>query len=150
MKLISCVAGFAIAVALLVGCSKKQPEAKAALEQAADAMAKAPPAPPAPGPEPQAAPDPGIPDTPTPEPVAVAPAQEVRQALTEYRAGKMEDAVTRLQKLRRVNALTPQQRMALQDSIAAVMNEVYTLASQGDPRAIAAVRQYEEMQTRRR
>jgi len=73
----------------------------------------------------------------------------MRQALIAYKAGDMEDAVTRLQKLRMTVALTPQQRMAIQDSIAAVMTEIYGLAERGDARAIAAVKQYEEMQTSR-
>ncbi|MCI0541123.1 MAG: hypothetical protein L0Z50_38465, partial [Verrucomicrobiales bacterium] len=64
-------------------------------------------------------------------------------------AGKMEDAVTRLQLLRATPVLSPQQRMALQDSVAAVMTEVYALAEKGDARAIAAVAQYEKMQTGR-
>jgi hypothetical protein len=61
----------------------------------------------------------------------------------------MEDAVTRLQLLRATPALSPEQRMALQDSIAAVMTEIYSLAEKGDPRAIAAVAQYEKLQTAR-
>jgi hypothetical protein len=59
----------------------------------------------------------------------------------------LEDAIKQLQKLRRTPTLTADQRMALQDSLAAVMTEVYTMAEKGDPRAIQAVRQYEEMQT---
>ena len=61
----------------------------------------------------------------------------------------MEDAVTRLQILRAQPALTPDQRMALQDSIATVVAEIYALAEKGDARAAAAVIQYERMQTRR-
>jgi hypothetical protein len=71
----------------------------------------------------------------------------MQQAITAYKAGELEDAVTRLQKLRATPALTPQQRMALQDSVAAVMTEIYGQAAKGDPRAILAVKQYEEMQT---
>ena len=37
--------------------------------------------------------------------------------------------------------------MADQDSVVAVMNEVYELAAKGNVKAIQAVRQYEEMQT---
>jgi hypothetical protein len=77
------------------------------------------------------------------------PAQQVREALADYKEGKMEDAVTRLQILRASPVLSPQQRMALQDSVAAVMAEIYALAEKGDPRAIAAVAQYEKMQTHR-
>lgn len=78
-----------------------------------------------------------------------APAQQVQQALADYKAGKMEDAVTRLQLLRNTPVMSPQQRMALQDSIAAVMTEIYDLAQKGDRRAIAAVAQYERMQNAR-
>jgi hypothetical protein len=74
----------------------------------------------------------------------------MRQALAAYKDGKLEDAVTRLQKLRAIRTLTPQQRMTVQDSVAAVMNEVYELAAKGNVKAIQAVRQYEEMQTKPR
>ena len=37
--------------------------------------------------------------------------------------------------------------MAVQDGVAAVMAELYSLAAKGDGRAIAAVKQYEQMQT---
>jgi hypothetical protein len=71
----------------------------------------------------------------------------MQQAVAAYKAGQLEDAVTRLQLLRMTPVLTPDQRMALQDSIAAVMTEIYTMAEKGDTRAIAAVMQYEKMQT---
>jgi hypothetical protein len=72
----------------------------------------------------------------------------MRLAITSYKTGELEDAVTRLQKLRATPTLTPEQRMAVQDSVAAVMLEIYQLAEKGDQRAIAAVKQYEELQTR--
>ncbi len=136
----------AIAV-LLVACHK--PDAVGELEKAAEAMAKTEAAQP--------------PSTPTPQPSAPSqtaaaaetasapdsppPAQQMRQALAAYKAGKMEDAVTRLHLLRATSVLSPQQRMALQDSMAVVMTEIYTMAGKGDSRAIAAVLQYEKMQT---
>jgi hypothetical protein len=73
----------------------------------------------------------------------------MQQALAAYRGGELEDAVTRLQKLRTMPTLTAQQRIAVQDSVAAVMTEIYGLAEKGDQKAIQAVRQYEEMQTSR-
>lgn len=85
-----------------------------------------------------------------PSTAALTPAQQVKEAITDLKAGKMEDSVTRLQLLRAQPALTPEQRMALQDSMAAVMTEIYTLAEKGDARALAAVAQYEKMQTSRR
>ena len=119
----------------LSGCEKSK-DASTELEKAAAALAKAEPAPAPAEPAPAEA------------PAYVAPAQQVQQALTDYKAGRMEDAVTRLQVLRNTPVLSPEQRMALQDSIAAVMAEVYALAEKGDPRAAAAVAQYERLQTR--
>ena len=71
-------------------------------------------------------------------------------AIASYKAGNLEDAVTRLQKLRSTPVMSPEQRIAVNDAIAAVMTEVYSLAAKGDSRAIAAVKQYEQMQTQRR
>ncbi|MBM3824251.1 MAG: hypothetical protein FJ404_15410 [Verrucomicrobia bacterium] len=82
-------------------------------------------------------------------PVTASPSAQVKSAIADYKAGNMEDAVTRLQLLRSTATLSPQQRMAMQDSIAAIMAEIYALAAKGDQRAIAAVAQYERMQTRR-
>lgn len=81
--------------------------------------------------------------------VSAAPASQVKEAISEMKAQKFEDAVTRLQLLRSQTSMTPEQRMALQDSIAAVVAEIYALAEQGDPKAKAAVAQYERMQTAR-
>jgi hypothetical protein len=128
--------GIAASTALLLsGCHKQDPVSE--LEKAASTMTSAQPA--APPSQPNAA----------PEPAGPPPSQQVQAALADYKAGKMEDAVTRLQLLRAVPTLTPEQRMALQDSVAAVMTEIYTLAAKGDPRAIAAVAAYEKMQTGR-
>jgi hypothetical protein len=70
--------------------------------------------------------------------------------LAAYKSGDLQDAVTRLQKLRATPVMTPQQRIALNDAMAAVMSEIYGLAAKGDARAIAAVKQYEELQTKPR
>lgn len=86
---------------------------------------------------------PGAPATP-------APAQEMKQAVQAYKGGQFEDAVTRLQKLRATTTMTAQQRMALNDAMAAVMADIYALAAKGDQRAIQAVKQYEKMQTQGR
>jgi hypothetical protein len=130
--------------AALIGCRKH--DAASELERAANALAQADPAP-APAPstaQPAAAKE--APAQPT-QAGAPAPAQELRQAMAAYKAGDLEDAVTRLQKLRATAVISPQQRMALQDSVAAVMGEIYGMAAKGDTRAIAAVKQYEHMQT---
>jgi hypothetical protein len=129
----------------LAGCSHKTTDAKTELDKAAETLgpADAPAPATASSPEPTT-PAPAIPSASLP---AGTPAQQMQQAITAYKAGELEDAVTRLQKLRATSALTPQQRMALQDSVAAVMTEIYGQAAKGDPRAILAVKQYEEMQT---
>lgn len=116
------------------GCSSKQ-DPSAELEKAAAVLEKAP-ATPAEAPAAEGAP-------------AASPSAQLKGAMEDYKAGKIEDAVTRLHLLRSATVLTPEQRMALQDSIAAVMAEVYALAEKGDKKAIAAVAQYERMQTGR-
>lgn len=135
------LAGAAI-VAVAGGCSRKT-DANAELNKAAAALEQAPP--PAPAPVQQEVAQP-VQAQPAP---AAAPAQEIKEALAAYKGGNLEDAVTRLQRLRATPAMTPQQRIALNDAMAAVMTEIYDLASKGDPRAIQAVAQYERMQTRR-
>lgn len=117
------------------GCQK--PSAVNELEKVASAMEKAEPPTATPSPEP------------APQLSGPPPVKQVQQAIADYKAGNMEDAVTRLQILRRTTAFTPQQRMALQDSIAAVMTEIYTLAEKGDPRAIAAVQRFQQLQNAR-
>ena len=80
---------------------------------------------------------------------ATSPSAEMNQALAAYKGGQLDDAVTRLQKLRATSALTPQQRIALNDAMASVMTEIYALAAKGDARAIQAAKQYEKLQTQR-
>ena len=132
------------------GC-RQQTDAKSELEKAASVMAQQEPAqapPPAPSQPAQSLPPSAVSEAP-PAP-APAPAQQMSQALAAYKAGNFEDAVTRLQVLRATPVMTPQQRIALNDAMGAVMTEVYSLAAKGDARAIQAVKQYEEMQTMRR
>lgn len=130
------------------GCSK-QTDANAELEKAASSLANAEPAP-APT-APPAQPTPTYQPAPTPEVASTpAPAQQMSQAMVAYKAGQLEDAVTRLQKLRAMPNMTPQQRIAMNDAMAAVMTEIYALAAKGDGRAIQAVKQYEQMQTQPR
>lgn len=122
----------ALPILLATACKKEDPVAE--LEKSAAALEKVP-----------AAPAEGASDA-TPGP---APAEQVKKAIADFKAGKMEDAVTRLQLLRAQPVMSPEQRMALQDSIASVMQEVYAMAQNGDARAKAAVAQYERMQTAR-
>ena len=134
----------------LVGCGGKG-NAKSELEKAASALEKAPP--PVPAPEQSA---PVVASTPAantagqPAAAVEPPSKQMSAAIASYKAGNLEDAVTRLQKLRSTPVMSPDQRIALNDAIAAVMTEVYSLAAKGDSRAIAAVKQYEQMQTQRR
>ncbi len=139
MVLFGCVA------VALVGCSRKT-DTNRDLEKAATTFEKAEPA----HPPPPASPAPA--QAPQPAPVAApaaAPAQQLNQALAAYKNGQLDDAVTRLQKLRATATLTPEQRIALNDAMATVMTEIYTLAAKGDARAQQAVKQYEQMQTSR-
>jgi hypothetical protein len=131
---------FLAAIAVALSACHKKDDPVLELEKAAATMAAPETAPAAP-----AAPDAG----PRPAPASLPPAKQVQQALVDFKAGNMEDAVVRLQLLRTTSVLSPQQRMALQDSVAAVMTEIYTLAEKGDARAKAAVARYEQMQTTR-
>jgi hypothetical protein len=133
---------------VMTGCGHKA-DANSQLEMAATELAKSEPAP---------APQAPVQNAPAPQPnqpaapevaQAAAPSQQMSQAMAAYKAGNLEDAVTRLQKLRATQAITPQQRIALNDAMAAVMTEIYTMAAKGDGRAIAAVKQYELLQTHR-
>jgi hypothetical protein len=134
--------------ALLVGCSKK--DASSELQKAATTMAQAEANQPVPTPEPV----PQTPSTPVMQPAVPstpkAQAQEMSQALAAYKAGELDDAVIRLQKLRAAPVMSPEKRIAVNDAIAAVMGEIYAMAEKGDARAKQALKTYETMQTRPR
>jgi len=135
--------------ALLAGCSHKT-DANTELQKAATALAQGDNTQAAPAPAVEPPPPPAVEASAPPEPPPVqAPnaSQQMQAAIASYNTGQLEDAVTRLQRLRAMPTLTAQQRMAVQDGVAAVMSEVYALAAKGDARAIAAVKQYEQMQT---
>jgi len=66
--------------------------------------------------------------------------------MVSYKSGNFEDAVTRLQRLRAQGATTAQQTLALQDAMAAVVNDLAARAAKGDMRAKAALKQYEALQ----
>ena len=130
--------GFALASS---GCREKT-DVNSQLEKAAREMESAP------APQAQATPQPTTPvAAPAAAPPPAPPAQEMNQAMVAYKAGNLEDAVTRLQRLRATPVMTPQQRIALNDAMGAVMTEIYALAAQGDSKAQMAVKQYEKMQT---
>jgi len=142
---ISIISVFCAGLAL-VGCNEKT-DANSQLEKAAKEMQSAPTAPVAAPEQPSQTSDPAPATAATPAP---PPAQELKQAMVAYKAGNLEDAVTRLQRLRATPVMTPQQRIALNDAMGAVMTEIYSLAAKGDSRAQQAVKQYEQMQTQRR
>jgi len=137
-----------LTVALFNGCSSKK-SATAELEKAAAIVAQPEPAQAAPAPEPPqqtpSAQQPAQPAAP-----AKAQAQEMNQAMASYKAGDLDDAVARLQKLRATPAMSAEKRMALNDAMAAVMGEIYGRAAKGDAKALQAVKLYEEFQTRPR
>lgn len=127
-----------------LGCRRKGAGGPASpeLDKAVTALASAEPAP-------------ALASAPVPSP-GTAPAQEappallMKQAAEAYKGGQLEEAVTQLQKLRATTTMTAQQRMALNDAMAAVMGDIYALAAKGDGRAIQAVKQYEKLQNQRR
>jgi len=71
------------------------------------------------------------------------------QAMSLYKSGDYENAMTRLQTIRERATMSPQQTMAVQDAMAAVMTDVYSRAAKGDARAQQAVKQYEQSKTQR-
>ena len=75
--------------------------------------------------------------------------QQMNQAIAAYKAGNLDDAVVRLEKLRSTPVMSAEKRMALNDAMAAVMSEIYALAEKGDARAIQAVKLAEQMRTQR-
>ena len=144
MKFFTLFVFFLCFAALLAGCGGKK-DANTELQKAAAAMAEGDPAPSAAAIEPvqqATAAAPAAQTAPAP-----TPAQEMNHAMTAYKAGDLDDAVRRLQKLRATPVLAAEKRMALNDATAAVMAEIYALADKGDTRAIQAVKLYEEMQT---
>ena len=138
-NLFSTLAVCASLAVTVAGCNRKA-DANHELEQAARTFEKAEPAQPAPPVLSEPVPS-------APPVAAPAPAQELKQAMVAYKAGNLEDAVTRLQKLRATPVMAPEKRMALQDAIAAVMTEIHALADKGDARAQQAIKRYEQMQT---
>jgi len=133
----------------LVACSRK-PDPKSELEKAAVLLEKPVPVADAPAqPAPVASTAPESPSPGSAQPSA-APARQMRDAIAAYKAGNLDEAVTRLQKLRATPVMSPEQRIGLNDAMAAVMGEIYAMAAKGDARAVQAVQQYELMQTQRR
>ena len=135
-----------LTAALLTGCGSKK-DANTELQKAAVAMAQ--PEPPQDAPAAEPAPPTSSATATTQTTPASTPAQEMNHAMVAYKAGDLDDAVRRLQKLRATPVLSAEKRIAVNDATAAVMGEIYELAAKGDARAIQAVKLYEEMQTHR-
>jgi len=138
------------AVVTMTGCGR-QPDADGALKEAVRAMEQADASQPVatPAPQPASPPPTAAPTQPAPVVATTSVAQQMNQAVTAYKGGYYVDAVTRLQQLRAMTGKTPEQSLALQEAIAAVMGELYTRASKGDARAKAAVKEYERIQNSR-
>lgn len=144
------VAG-SLAVLVSTGCNKKT-DTNSALEQAVQVMEQAESSQAAPVSVPQQTTVTTSPTAPAQAAPAVATtsvAQQMNQAVAAYKGGHYVDAVTRLQQLRALTGKTPEQTLALQEAIAAVMAELYTRASKGDTRAQTAVKEYERIQNAR-
>ncbi|MCX6927332.1 MAG: hypothetical protein NT154_29625 [Verrucomicrobia bacterium] len=142
--------GAASLLVALAGCSRKS-DASTELDKAAVIMDQQAPAQVA-APQPVQVAQPAQPEpvqeaAPAPAP---PPAQEMKQAVAAYKSGNLQDAIARLQKLRATPVMSPQQRIAVNDAVAAVMTEIYSMADKGDARAIAAVKQYEDLQSKPR
>jgi len=136
----ACCAGL---VFVFAGCGGSQPDANTELEKAAKALEQAEASPPSPAPAQPAQPV-------VAAPVArQTPAQQMNQAMTYYKNGEYETAMANLQVLRDRTTMTPQQNMAVQSAMAAVMTDIYTRAANGDARAQQAVKQYEASKTAR-
>ena len=125
-----------VAVCVFGGCKKKA--AEVSVDDAVKEATQAEPA--AAAAQPATAPQNGEAQ------VQSAPAQQVNEAVADYKSGKYEEAIARLQKLRSMPTATPQQAMAVQDATAAVMNDLYALAAKGDARAQQAIQQYQRLQ----
>jgi len=141
----------AVSVVVVTGCHK-QKAADAELAKAVKLLERADSGPqPAPvAPVPPVANSAAAPAPPRQEAVATQPvAQQMNQALTAYKAGDYVDAIARLQWLRTQATKTPEQTMAIQDAMAAVMTELYARAEKGDARAQQAIKQHQETRNKR-
>jgi len=131
------VAAIVAVIALVTSSCSKKPSTDRALDEAVKALTQTN----APAVAQTAAPA-------TANPIVATPVtQQMTQAVTSYKNGNYVDAVARLQWLRARKGNTPEQIMALQEAMAAVMGEIYARAARGDAGAQKAVKEYERMQT---
>jgi hypothetical protein len=73
-------------------------------------------------------------------------AQAMNTAVAAYKSGDLPTAVVQLQRLRGAPVMSPQQRIAVNEAMAAVMADIYARAAKGDAQAIEAVKRAEMMQ----
>ena len=130
-----------ISAVLLGGCSKKT-DVNAELEKAVKVLDGYNPAQ---SPTPQA---------PTVQPqnasiAQMAPAQQVNEALTSLKEGKYTETITYMESARSNPRKSPEQMMAIQNAMAAVMNDLYARAANGDAAARQAINKYNEERNRR-
>jgi hypothetical protein len=76
-------------------------------------------------------------------------AQQMNEAMVAYKGGDYLDAIMRLELLRSKATKTPDQMIAVQNAMAAVMAELYSRAKKGDTRAQQAIKQYQEERNKR-
>ena len=139
----------AVLVISAVGCHQ-QGDANAEMAKAVKALEQADAAQP-PVPAPNSAPVAGSAAPlaqPSQQPVSTQPvAQQMSQAMASYKGGDYTDAIVRLQLLR-TKVKTPEQSMAIQDAVAAVMAELYVRAEKGDTKAQQAIKQWQEVRNK--
>lgn len=144
------LAMFALCLVAVAGCHR-QGDANAEMGKAVKALEEASPSQ-APAPAPATAPAAASTDPaakPSQQPVTSQPvAQQMSQAMAAYKSGDYDDAIIRLQLLRSKVAKTPEQTMAIQDAVAAVMAELYARAEKGDTRARQAIKQWQEVRNK--
>ena len=116
----------AILAVALSGCTSK-PDVNSELEKAAKALEQADAAQPASAPVQPA--QPVFPALMAHAAAQQSPSQQMNQAMTYYKNGEYETAMANLQLLRNRTTMTPQQNMAVQSAMAAVMTDIYTRAA---------------------
>ena len=140
----------AVFVLAVVGCHQ-QGDANAEMAKAVKVLEQADAAqPPAPAPTQSPAVGSAAPAAqPGQQPATSQPvAQQMSQAMASYKGGDYTDAIARLQLLRTKVAKTPEQSMAIQDAVAAVMAELYARAEKGDTKAQQAIKQWQEVRNK--
>lgn len=129
------IAAVIISAVIIAGCGKKT-DASTELAETIKVLEQAPPLPQAPA-------------QPSPNAPATLPAHQVSQALASLKEGKYADTIVQLEMARDNPNKTPQQMLAIQDAMAAVMSDLYTRAANGDAQAKQAIKQYQENRNKR-